>query len=112
MTSKVRAAYKQGDLDKSVVRELERVGFPWDLRRIWIHRFLSALKEYKQEYGNLDVLSEYVCPDGYKLGQRVSSIRVKKNRFLRNHPEAASQLDSMGFLWENPRRKRRRKSDA
>ena len=79
------------------------MGFVWgiidrDRDRVF-DTFISYLQEYKQEYGNLLVPSNYECVDGYKLGQKVGTIR-KDYKTGQLTQEQIDQLNEMGFMWD------------
>jgi hypothetical protein len=72
----------------------------------WV-TFISALKFYKEVYGDVRVPSKFVIPDsdpwprltrGVKLGTRVAAIR-SAGRYIRDKPERKAELDKLGFEW-------------
>ena len=44
----------------------------------WFDEYLEHLKAYKAQYGDCDVPYEYVCADGYPLGEWTEDIRQMK----------------------------------
>lgn len=68
--SSQRSAYKNGDLTEEQIERLEAIGINWVNRNVrkWQENF-EAAKKYKETYGNLEVPSNYVTPDGVPAGQ-------------------------------------------
>ena len=57
--------------------------------------FFNALKEYYEEYGNVNVPSEY-RKEGYRLGLKVQWIRMGQMILT---PEQKEKVNQLGFAW-------------
>ena len=64
----------------------------------------KAAKKYKETYGNLEVPSNYVTPDGVLLGKWIARQRYTwqnpEHSSARVTPERKAQLDELGMVWE------------
>ena len=100
---RVKRGSVSGILTAAQVNRLESIGMVWDDARglRWEQGFQHA-KEYYEKYGNLDVRSDYVCNDGYKLGSWIINNRSyysnNSNRNLLNK-ERIARLESIGMIW-------------
>jgi hypothetical protein len=78
----------------------------------WIPGFIRHLREFRDQFGHVNVRATYVSPDGYPLGSKVHSVR---NRYCDAHPsretedmarwrEVRGLLDDdlipLGFRWD------------
>ena len=68
--------------------------------------FYNRLVAYKAEFGDLLVPLRYVCKDGYKLGDKVASVRKgakqlneERNKGIKLNKEQKQRLDEIGFVW-------------
>ena len=76
--------------------KLDKIGFVWDATYYFnFDKFYKYLIEYKTKFGNLLVPQNYVI-NGYKLGQKVVSIRTGK---IITNKEQRAKLDDIGFVW-------------
>ena len=84
-------------------KALEEIGMIWSkLDFYWENNFSAAVKYYK-ENGNLIVPSNYVSPDGIKLGSwigRLRNLRKGKCKGTPPTPEQIKRLDDIGMVWE------------
>lgn len=109
-------------------QKLKEIGFQTDAKMsandIRFMNVYTALKRYKETYGDLLVPQPFEVPDnseawpketwGLRLGARVNAIR-SQGTFVKNDPSKREQLDEIGFVWSPPdseRRKRGRKTKA
>ena len=101
----IRTDYKAGRLTQEQIDQLNGMEFVWDANANIFTESINRLQEYKEEYGNLLVPAKYVCADGYKLGQKVGTIRqdYKAGRLTQ---EQIDQLNEMGFVWSVERTKK------
>lgn len=117
---RVKAGKIPGNLSKEQKLRLDAIGMEWEngSDRKW-NRAYMALRQYKEEYGNVDVNIRYVTPDGFALGKWVSNIRSKftrgeyeiqissGERCAKNADnskklltiEQIEQLDALGMIW-------------
>lgn len=66
---------------------------------------LSAAQKYYDNNGNLDIKTQYVTPDGIRLGSWLAGIRTCRKNGLRSSyltEERAKQLDGIGMIWSQP----------
>jgi superfamily II DNA or RNA helicase len=57
----------------------------------------GLLEEYKKEFGDCEVPSNYKTKDGFRLGGWLISKRQRQNQDL---PERKKLLDDLGFIWD------------
>ena len=100
---RVKRGSADGVLTAAQINRLESIGMVWDDARglRWETGFQHA-KAYYEEYGNLDVRSDYVCKDGYKLGSWI----INNRTYYSNHSngnllnkERIKRLESIGMIW-------------
>ena len=91
-----RLKYKKDQLTAEQIRRLEAIGMLWSANEErWQIGFLHA-KEYKSVYGDTDILSSYISPDGYRLGDwSRAQKRSFKNGVL--SAERQQKLSDLGF---------------
>ena len=100
-----RAAHKAGELPQEQVERLDALGMDWTNRndRKWMSLY-DVAAAYYHEYGNLNVPSEYVTPDGVLLGKWVARQRYAylnpDRSSARVTPECKALLDKLGMVWE------------
>ena len=97
--AKRRAAKSKGKLSRHEIKELDDLGFVWDVYEHQWQQVINKLHDYKSENGNLLVPFRYQSLDGFKLGNWVSIKRVAKSRGkLSSH--RIEELDDLGFVWD------------
>ncbi|MGW0883261.1 Helicase associated domain protein [Streptomyces sp. NPDC002671] len=74
-TQVVRVRYESEKLTKDQRRELDNLGFAWDLQRFRFDLHIQALKDFRTEHGSLRVPNKYVTqpPAKLRLGQWLNS---------------------------------------
>ena len=103
--SSQRSAYKNGELTPEQVERLEAIGINWVNRNVrkWQENF-EAAKRYAEQFGDLEVPSNYVTPDGILLGKWIARQRYAwqnpDNSSARVTPERKAQLDEIGMVWD------------
>ena len=94
---------KVSDLNKERFKYLEELGIDWNPKETeWLEKY-NLLKEYKDEYGDIDVPYEYVVND-ISLGVFVANQRVLKRRYKNPSKELERHfklLEDLGIEW-NP----------
>lgn len=92
-----RDAYQKGKLPADRIQRLDGMGFAWNsLDAAWEDMF-TALKAYKQAYGDCYVKKEW--KGNPKLGEWCQRQRsVYKNNKL--SPDRLKQLEDIGFVWD------------
>ena len=94
-----RTEKSRDKLSKEKIKQLDDMGFVWDVdERTWQHG-IRKLEEYRSEQGDLLVRQSHVTSDGFKLGIWVSCRRTEKSRDKLSK-EKIKQLDDMGFVWD------------
>ena len=92
------SSIRSGDIKLSEKQKLKlnEIGFVWDATYYFnFDKFYKYLIEYKTKFGNLLVPQNYII-NGYKLGQKVVSIRTGKTI---TNKEQRAKLDDIGFVW-------------
>ena len=103
--SSQRSAYKNGDLTPEQIERLEAIGINWVNRNVrkWQENF-EAAKRYAEQFGNLEVPSNYITPDGILLGKWIARQRYAwqnpDHSSARVTPERKAQLDEIGMIWD------------
>jgi len=93
-----RERYRKGKLSPDRVKKLEAIGVIWNVfGNSWEQSYLYA-RDYFIDEGNLNVPHSYICKDGFRLGQWISSIRNRyRNQKLTS--EQIQQMESIGMIW-------------
>lgn len=92
-------------LNKERCIALEKIGMIWKLEdRFQWKRWLEMAEEYRQEYGSLDVPSEYVTKDGCRLGFWIKEQR-KKYWAGSLTEKQVRELEHCGIAWQFYKRK-------
>eukprot|EP00438_Fugacium_kawagutii_P002182 Skav228816 [mRNA] locus=scaffold359:340431:343094:+ [translate_table: standard] len=94
-----RSAKTRGKLDEERVRELDKLGFVWDVDQFAWDAAVRRLEAYRAEYGNAMVPQKYTCSDGYGLGVWVRNQRLARAKG-RLDEEHIIELDKLGFVWD------------
>ena len=93
-----RQAKSKGKLSSHQIKELDDLGFVWDVSQHQWQQGMHKLQEYKSENGDLMVPHGYETLDGFKLGNWVMRKRVAKSKGkLSSHQ--IEELDDLGFVW-------------
>ncbi|KAJ1449287.1 helicase associated domain-containing protein [Pelagophyceae sp. CCMP2097] len=96
--SKQRKSHKTGVLSKDRVQRLDAIGFTWDLAETtWMSKF-DALRDYKEQFGDVSVPYHFVSESGGSLGRWVISQRQSHDEGKMT-PARVELLDSLGFSW-------------
>ena len=90
-----RIAYKTGTLSQEKIKNLEELGFIWDVKEAWWEEGYQKLVGFQKEWGHC------LVPQGYKdkaLGRWVGTQRqaYKKGRLSQ---ERIKKLEAIGFQW-------------
>ena len=93
-----RNAKRRGKLSEEQVKQLEELGFVWNVYDEQWQQMLRRLATYKSDYGHVHVPQDYVTDDGIKLGLWVTNQRTAKLR-VRHSEEQVKQLEELGFVW-------------
>ena len=96
-----RALYKTKKLSAEQVARLENIGMVWTPDDAWEVGFEHA-RSYFEKHGDLLVMSQYVCNDGYKLGNWITNQRANKtsgNKYGKLSSEQITRLERIGMVW-------------
>ena len=99
-----RTKYKGNKLSQNQIERLDKIGMVWDpYDQAWREGYKYAL-EYFSKYGNLNMRSNYVCDDGFKLYAWIQNKRIAyaKGRLSKERIELLEQL---GMRWHKEDRK-------
>ncbi|MBR1592527.1 MAG: helicase associated domain-containing protein [Ruminococcus sp.] len=101
---KLRICRKNGIYNCFLTEEhiamLDKIGMLWDVYDYVFERSYNAAAAYYREHGDLECGSEYVTPDGIRLGAWLRYLRTqskKNSRFLTD--EQYQMLASIGMRW-------------
>jgi len=78
-------------------KKLDDINFIWNKHEAQWEENYQALKKYKKDFGNCEVVKTYITPNGISLGTWVVN--------LRNTPKAIqadrkNKLSDLGFVWD------------
>lgn len=97
-----RKRYRQGKISQKQQLKLEVLGMKWQLRvrREWDDWYQEA-RAYYEEYGNLDILLDYLTRDGNRLGMWINIQREirRGTRPTYLNEQQISRLNQIGMLW-------------
>ena len=94
-----RVAKSKGTLCSDQIKELDDLGFVWDVYHHQWRRGIHKLRDYKSEYGDMLVPKNYHTLDGLKLGNWVASKRKAKSDGTLSSDQI-KELDDLGFVWD------------
>ena len=93
-----RTEKSSGKLSKERIKQLDDMGFVWDVWEFLWQRGIQKLKDYRSEKGDLLVHRSHVTSDGFTLGSWVSNRRREMSGDQLSK-EKIKQLDDIGFVW-------------
>ena len=103
---KIRAGEQFGSLSQERIAKLDSIGMRWQsVADISWEKYFTAAQKYYDNNGNLDIKTQYVTPDGIRLGSWLAGIRTCRKNGLRSSyltEERAKQLDGIGMIWSQP----------
>ncbi len=87
-----------GKMPQNQIDKLTAIGMDWlnSLERSWM-RGLSHAQAYHATYGHLDVITTFVCEDGYPLGEWLHSQRTHRKRLTQDKLQALISLGARGL---------------
>ncbi len=100
--SYLRKLYKLNKLSTSQIEEWEALGMTWSVLDQKLQELIRELREFKKEYGHLDVPKSYKVRRGdreYTLGQICASLRTSRPLGQVSSIKIAA-LDEEGFIWD------------
>ncbi|MEZ7005849.1 Helicase associated domain protein [Streptomyces sp. AD55] len=87
---------RKGWLRPDRIEALDELGMLWDTPDLPWYRFLDELRAFHRRFGHVLVSQSYTTPDGYRLGNKINSVRSNTHRvpaFVRR------ALDDLGMVW-------------
>lgn len=101
---RVKSGKISGHLSEERITKLEAIGIIWQsISDYNWERNFSALHEYYEKYGNIDIKVDYVTDSGILLGRWLCNLRTwqasgVKNRYLTS--ERLQRLNDLGMIWD------------
>lgn len=100
-TRQQRGKYQKRTLSEHYVSEFRDHGL-MEVLETPLDTAMRHVEEYYKEHGNIDFDTSYICPDGYKLGVWLRTLRDKylNNKNKKPYPqEVIDRLNEMGIVW-------------
>ena len=90
-----------GKMPQEQINRLSAIGMDWmnSVERGW-YRGYSHAKEYRDVYGDLNVIVTYVAPDGYPLGEWLHSQRTHRKRLSDERRQMLCEIGAKGMETE------------
>lgn len=86
-------------LSKEKIRELDDLGFIWDVDKYNWEQGISALQEYKNENGDCLISDSFINKNNFSLGAWLRAIKKHyKNKKLSS--DQISILEEIGIIWD------------
>ena len=99
----LKVQYKRGGKGRYLTQEriaaLDRIGMVWDVDKFQWEQKFQAAQRYYQEFGNLEVPTRYVTPDGITLGLWIQVAR-KDYKSGRLDETNIQRLEAIGMVWD------------
>ncbi len=99
----LKVQYKRGGKGRYLTQEriaaLDRIGMVWDVDKFQWEQKFQAAQRYYQEFGNLEVPTRYVSPDGTTLGLWIQCAR-KDYKSGRLDETSVQRLEAIGMVWD------------
>ncbi|MCM1508409.1 MAG: helicase associated domain-containing protein [Ruminococcus flavefaciens] len=95
----LRTSYRMGKLTAEKIEQLDNIGMVWDKETLRFETEMSHAKEYFAAFGNLDVPSDYVCEDGYRLGAWLRIVRPEYRKGKLSQRKI-QELEKLGIVWD------------
>lgn len=99
----IRKGTAAGNLTDDQIKRLDAIGMRWEnYNDIMWNKNYAALKKYYEQYGNIDIPSNYVTEEGIALGRWIVNLRTCRSGSVRKNivtPERIQQLDDLGMIW-------------
>ena len=100
---RVRSGETPGLLSAERIAKLDAIGMVWNgYRDLSWERNFAAAKEYRDTFGNLNVIATYTTSSGLRLGAWIAQLRsIRKSGNQRRYltPERIKMLDELGMIW-------------
>jgi len=96
---------KRGFLSKIKIARLDSLGFVWSKFDVQWDEGIEAFKSYIAMHNSALVKVDYIAEDGYKLGAWLQQRKTEK-KLGRLSKERKTQLDALGFIWDDIQERR------
>ena len=96
-----RSLRKDGKLPDEQIRMLDEIGMVWEIEDPWEIGYSHAEQFFKAN-GHLEISNQYVCEDGYRLGNWLANQRTNHNNPKQYHyltDEQTKRLEQLGIIW-------------
>lgn len=93
-----RQRYKSGKISNTRAKKLEKLGISWNPFDDAFQNALNHVKEYHVEHRDLNVPRSYKSPDGYNLGDFITTQRQKYKKHKLTQ-EKTDILNQYGMIW-------------
>ena len=101
---RVKSGQVYGHLSDDRIRRLDEIGMIWQsISDFNWERNFSALKEYYDQYGNIDIKVNYINEDGVFLGTWINNLRTWYSGGIRQRyltTERVAALNALGMIWD------------
>jgi len=95
-----RQFYNKGTLSSDRIRQLEEIGFTWDLLEEQFEKGFQETLLYKKSTGNPNAPASHKTAEGFRLGawQNTKRVHYKKGKLF---PDRIKRLEEIGFKWRS-----------
>ena len=96
-----RSLRKDGKLPEEQIEMLDKISMVWEIEDPWEIGYSHAEKFFKAN-GHLEMSNQYVCEDGYRLGNWLANQRTNHNNPKQYHyltDEQTRRLEQLGIVW-------------
>ena len=96
-----RTLRRDGKLSEEQIRLLDEIGMVWEIKDPWEIGYRHAEHFFKVN-GHLGMPNQYVCEDGYRLGNWLANQRTNHNNPKKYHrltDEQTRRLEQLGIVW-------------
>jgi superfamily II DNA or RNA helicase len=91
--------FKKGDLSPDRIKQLDEIGFTWDILEEQFEKGFQETLLYKEITGNPNVPAPYRTAEGYSLGAWQSNRRGNYRKGILS-PDRIRRLEEIGFIWD------------
>jgi len=94
-----RYNYRQGTMSPERIKQLEEIGFTWEILEEQFEKGFQETLLYKERAGHPDAPTTYKTAEGYELGhwQTAQRSNYKKKKLS---PERVKRFEKIGFTWD------------
>jgi len=92
-----RSLGNRGQLSLERKARLDALGFNWEPYTAQWEEGFQHLQAFVNECKHCGLSSNYICADGYRLGQWVAVQRTQEESLT---PERKARIDALGFIWD------------